>query len=153
MWGGLAREMPVLFAVHPRTTVRLDEAGLSLPAGVIALEPLPYLDFVALMDRASLVVTDSGGMQEETSILGVPCLTMRDATERPITIELGTNQLIETEPDAIEAAASAALSRDWEPAAIPLWDGRAAQRIAAVLGDHFDGSLDRRPAICSGDQG
>ena len=151
--GRIAREMPVLFAVHPRTTVRLDEAGLSLPAGVIALEPLPYLDFVALMDRASLVVTDSGGMQEETSILGVPCLTMRDATERPITIELGTNQLIETEPDAIEAAASAALSRDWEPAAIPLWDGRAAQRIAAVLGDHFDGSLDRRPAICSGDQG
>ena len=85
------------------------------------------------MDRASIVLTDSGGVQEETSVLGVPCLTLRDNTERPVTCELGTNQLVGTDPDAILGAAKRALGEPHEPAAIPLWDGHAAGRIADLL--------------------
>ena len=131
--GRVAAEIPVLFPVHPRTTKRMAEMGAVLPEGVAAIDPLGYLDFLSLMDKAALVMTDSGGMQEESSILGVPCLTLRSTTERPITVELGTNQIIDVEPESIEAAARDALSRQWKPACIPLWDGKAAQRIAAVL--------------------
>jgi UDP-N-acetylglucosamine 2-epimerase (non-hydrolysing) len=137
--GSVSAEMPVLFPVHPRTVKRIDESGTKLPPGVVTLDPLGYLDFLALMDGASLVLTDSGGVQEETSVLGVPCLTMRPNTERPVTVELGTNRVVGTDPDAIARAARLALAEERLPAEIPLWDGHAAERIAAVMRDWFDG--------------
>lgn len=135
--GRVAADLPVLFPVHPRTTARMQESGASLPEGVMAIDPLGYLDFLALMDRAALIMTDSGGMQEEASILGVPCLTLRPSTERPITVELGTNRIVAIDPDAIALGAAEALATSWEPAQIPLWDGRAGGRIAAVLQSAF----------------
>lgn len=135
----IAAEVPLLFPIHPRTANQLREFGVELPDGVRAIEPLGYLDFVGLMDRAAIVLTDSGGVQEETSVLGVPCLTLRENTERPVTCELGTNQLVGTDPDAILRAAKRALDEPCEPADIPLWDGHAASRIAGVLiGDLTD---------------
>ena len=147
--GRVSAQLPFLFPVHPRTTARMASAGLALPAGIIAVEPVRYLDFLSLMDRASLVITDSGGMQEETSVLGVPCLTMRLNTERPITVELGTNRLIPADPDLIAAAAAEALAQAWTPAAIPLWDGRASERIAAILREEFDSGPSREHGLCS----
>ena len=92
-----------------------------------------YVDFLGLLDNASLVLTDSGGIQEETSVLGVPCLTLRKNTERPITCELGTNRLVGVDPNDIVAAAGEALAREWGPAEIPLWDGNTATRIVDIL--------------------
>ncbi len=135
----VAEQLPIMFPVHPRTLERMSAVGQGLPEGVVALEPLGYLDFLALMDSAALVLTDSGGMQEETSVLGIPCLTMRPTTERPVTVELGTNLVVGTDPEAIAAAALDALARKWSPAEIPLWDGHAADRVAAVLTAWFDG--------------
>lgn len=129
----IAADVPLLFPAHPRTAKQLAEFGVELPDGVRVVEPLGYLDFVGLMDGASIVLTDSGGIQEETSVLGVPCLTLRENTERPVTCELGTNRLVGTDPDAILDAARQALGGPSEPAEIPLWDGRAAERIADVL--------------------
>lgn len=146
--GRVATTLPVFFPVHPRTLARMAEAGQELPSGVVPLDPLGYLDFLALMDGASLVLTDSGGMQEETSVLGVPCLTMRPVTERPITVDLGTNRVVGTDPDAVADGARDALARRWDPAAIPLWDGRASERIAAVLEAAFDGTVPPEPGIC-----
>ncbi|MFA9429687.1 non-hydrolyzing UDP-N-acetylglucosamine 2-epimerase [Egicoccus sp. AB-alg2] len=127
-----AERMTVLFPVHPRTRKMLLGVG-ALPENVVLTEPLGYLDFVAAMDSAQIVFTDSGGVQEETSVLGVPCITVRDNTERPVTCELGTNQLTGTDPAAIRAAAATALAGQREPAAIPYWDGKAGARIADVL--------------------
>ena len=90
----VASQLPVLFPVHPRTLQQMSAGGQKLPDGVVALDPLGYLDFLALMDASSLVMTDSGGMQEETSVLGIPCLTMRTTTERPVTVVLGTNRIV-----------------------------------------------------------
>jgi UDP-N-acetylglucosamine 2-epimerase (non-hydrolysing) len=129
----LALQVPVVVPLHPRTRARLVEYGIELPHGVLPTEPLGYLDFLALLDRAALVLTDSGGIQEETSVLGVPCLTFRPNTERPITITHGTNALVGTEPKAVAVAAAAALLRERRAANIPLWDGRTAGRIADVL--------------------
>jgi UDP-N-acetylglucosamine 2-epimerase (non-hydrolysing) len=134
----LATELPVVFPVHPRTAARLRGSG-AMADRIRLLEPLPYLDFLALQRAARLVITDSGGVQEETSALGVPCLTYRTTTERPVTLELGTNTLVGTEPAALAAACrdELAAERDFVPAAIPLWDGgagpRAARAIAAML--------------------
>ncbi len=128
----------------------MEEAGLALPEGVVDVEPMGYLDFLALMDRADLVLTDSGGMQEETSVLGVPCLTMRPGTERPITVELGTNRIVGIDPDTVADAADEALARSWEPARIPLWDGAAAPRIAAVMTAWADGGKGGEPGLCGG---
>ena len=144
----LAAEMPVLLPAHPRTRQRLAELDVGSlvrvhpdaatpldPADrrVALLPPLRYADFLRLMSEASVVLTDSGGVQEETTCLGVPCLTLRDNTERPITLELGTNELVGSDPARILARARAA--RATRPAARrpPLWDGCAAARIAAVL--------------------
>jgi UDP-N-acetylglucosamine 2-epimerase (non-hydrolysing) len=129
-----ARQLPVVFPVHPRTRGRLEAAGLR-PAGVRLLEPLDYLDFIALEASARLVVTDSGGLQEETSALGVPCLTYRTTTERPVTCELGTNRLVGTDPARLAEALAAELAADrWRgAAAIPLWDGAAGPRAAAAV--------------------
>ncbi len=129
-----AAQLPVVFPVHPRTRARLDAAGLA-PRAVRLLEPLDYLDFIALEADARLVVTDSGGLQEETSALGVPCLTFRSTTERPVTCELGTNRLVGTDPVALGGAIAAELAAARRPAPppIPLWDGHAGPRAAAAV--------------------
>jgi UDP-N-acetylglucosamine 2-epimerase (non-hydrolysing) len=131
--GRVGARLPVVFPAHPRTMKQLEHAALDVPDSVVVIDPLGYIDFLALMDASCLVLTDSGGLQEETSILGIPCLTLRPNTERPITCELGTNQVVGTDPHAVEAAAESALSRTWRPATIPLWDGHTAERIVTVL--------------------
>lgn len=131
----LAESVPVLFPAHPRTEAALKGAGIELPAGIRVLEPMDYADFIGLEAEARLVITDSGGVQEETSVLGVPCLTYRDSTERPITVEKGTNTLIGVEPAALREAARAALAAEppEHPPRIPHWDGAAGPRAAEAV--------------------
>ena len=130
----LARHAPIVFPVHPRTRARLESTGdfaRLASAAVHCLEPLRYLDFLSLETAAGAILTDSGGIQEEASALGVSCYTFRQNTERPITIRLGTNRLIGDDPAAI---ATIRVARDAPgPCRIPLWDGRAGRRIAEVL--------------------
>jgi UDP-N-acetylglucosamine 2-epimerase (non-hydrolysing) len=133
MLAGLARHLPVVFPVHPRTKERMEGAGIA-ERGLILTEPLGYLEFLRLISEARLVLTDSGGIQEETTILQVPCLTMRENTERPITIEQGTNRLVGTDPKKILQAALETLDRPPRLLAPPeLWDGKASARILDVL--------------------
>jgi UDP-N-acetylglucosamine 2-epimerase (non-hydrolysing) len=128
----VGERLPVVFPVHPRTRARLAERG-DLPASIVLTEPLGYLDFLALQAAARVVLTDSGGIQEETTVLGVPCLTLRDNTERPITLTEGTNRLVGRDPDQIRAAVDDVLDHP-PPARRPaLWDGHAAERIADAL--------------------
>jgi UDP-N-acetylglucosamine 2-epimerase (non-hydrolysing) len=127
--------MPLVFPMHPRTRNRFDEFGLAdrLEAvkDLIVLEPLGYLQFLRLMEESGVVVTDSGGIQEETTFLQVPCLTLRDSTERPITITQGTNQLMELHPDDVEQRVREILNGKHADGQIPdKWDGRAAERIS-----------------------
>lgn len=136
----VAAEMDVLFPVHPRTRARLGEGGAELPAGLHLSEPVGYLDFLSLQADAHAVLTDSGGIQEETTYLGVPCFTLRDNTERPITIEAGTNVLLGLDPARIaEIPALIAQRSEWPPGPPPLWDGHAAQRLAAEVVAHLGG--------------
>ncbi len=129
----LAKRLPVVFPVHPRTRGQMEAAGLSAPH-LLMTAPLGYLDFLRLMSEARLVLTDSGGIQEETTILGVPCLTVRENTERPVTVEKGTNRLVGTDPQRIMDAAIEALGANRMHATAPeLWDGMAGARIADVL--------------------
>jgi UDP-N-acetylglucosamine 2-epimerase (non-hydrolysing) len=126
----------VLFPLHPRTRKRVDEFGLAarLSGSVRLVEPLGYLDAIGLFDAARLVLTDSGGVQEETTALRVPCLTLRENTERPITLELGSSRLVGPRREAILAAAHDVLAGPLRCGAVPeLWDGKAAERIAASL--------------------
>ncbi len=131
----ISLDLPVVFPVHPRTRKRMAESGLTPGSGNMQLlDPLGYLDFLALQIHSSLVLTDSGGVQEESTYLGIPCLTARPNTERPITVTVGTNRLVESKRDAIVTAARAALNGDRTAGAIPeLWDGLAATRIVQVL--------------------
>jgi UDP-N-acetylglucosamine 2-epimerase (non-hydrolysing) len=138
----VARHLPIVFPVHPRSRAQLCRQGdlhwLSaerLPSkGIACVDPLGYLDFVGLASRARLVLTDSGGTQEETTILGVPCLTLRDTTERPITVTHGTNRVVGTDPDRILHEALRTLANPPEPLdPPPFWDGRAAERIVKIL--------------------
>jgi UDP-N-acetylglucosamine 2-epimerase (non-hydrolysing) len=129
----LSRSMPVVFPVHPRTRGRVGE-GAGSGEDLRLLEPLGYLDFVRLMSEARLVLTDSGGIQEETTILGVPCVTIRENTERPVTLSHGTNRLAGTSSDGIRAAIRESLGQPpSRPGAPPLWDGNAAVRIVRIL--------------------
>jgi UDP-N-acetylglucosamine 2-epimerase (non-hydrolysing) len=141
---GLATRLPVLFPVHPRTRARVARIGFAASSRLTLTEPLGYLDFLGLMEAARLVLTDSGGIQEETTALGVPCLTLRDSTERPITVTEGTNLLLGSDPRAILPAAEEVLgAAPGPPARGPaLWDGHAGARIAAVLA----GFLEKTPA-------
>jgi UDP-N-acetylglucosamine 2-epimerase (non-hydrolysing) len=129
----LAREMPVVFPVHPRTR-KMMEAVESEHPGLLLCEPLGYLDFLSLLADAGAVLTDSGGIQEETTYLGIPCFTLRANTERPITITEGTNTLLGLDPAAIAQIPQALAQRPAKrPDPPPLWDGQASQRIADVL--------------------
>jgi UDP-N-acetylglucosamine 2-epimerase (non-hydrolysing) len=131
----LAESLPVVFPVHPRTRARLDATTFTGLGGVTLAEPMDYTNFIALEAEARLVVTDSGGVQEETSVLGTPCLTYRTTTERPITIERGTNELVGLDPGALLEAAERVLGEEppREPPEIPLWDGKAGPRAAAAV--------------------
>lgn len=134
--GKIAGELPLVFAVHPRTRGRLQAVGFAPPRGLHLAEPMNYLDSVAMQRQAALVLTDSGGIQEESSCLDVPCLTLRPNTERPITVELGTSTLCGNDPDRIWAAyQDVKAGRYRKASAIPLWDGRAAPRVASALGE------------------
>ncbi len=140
----IQREVAVVFPVHPRTRARL--AGSALGEKLASLqnvktcEPLGYLEFLGLFAQAKLVLTDSGGLQEETTALGVPCLTLRENTERPITVVEGTNTLVGVDPDRIVAEARKALSGQGKAGRVPpLWDGKASTRIAGVL-ERWSGS-------------
>ncbi|HEV7701715.1 MAG TPA: UDP-N-acetylglucosamine 2-epimerase (non-hydrolyzing) [Pyrinomonadaceae bacterium] len=134
----ISHKLPIIFPVHPRTCTNIENFGFTdriASSNIMLIEPLGYLDFMRLYSGARLVLTDSGGLQEETTVLGIPCLTLRHNTERPITIELGTNVLVGTDPEKIKQAAEDALST---PAASdkripPLWDGHAAERVCNEL--------------------
>ncbi|HSR93614.1 MAG TPA: UDP-N-acetylglucosamine 2-epimerase (non-hydrolyzing) [Solirubrobacterales bacterium] len=129
----LAREMPVVFPVHPRTRGKMEAISAEHP-GLLLSEPMGYVDFLSLVADAGAVLTDSGGIQEETTYLGIPCFTLRDNTERPVTIRAGTNTLLGLDPAAIAGVPAALAERSPAPAEPPpLWDGKAAERIADVL--------------------
>lgn len=132
----IARDLPLVFPVHPRTRERLAAAGLLARAeqALVLLPPVDYLDMLGLTAGARLVLTDSGGLQEETTALGVPCLTLRQNTERPVTLELGTNTLVGNAREAILAAFREVMTGGGKAGRVPeLWDGQAAPRIAGVL--------------------
>lgn len=133
----------MVFPVHPRTRRRIEEAGLAgllEQADIEEMEPLPYLDLLGLVNHARLVLTDSGGLQEETTALGIPCVTLRENTERPITVTEGTNTIVGTDPRRIIAAVEDILSTGGKRGRVPeLWDGHAAERIRDVLLDWFAG--------------
>jgi UDP-N-acetylglucosamine 2-epimerase (non-hydrolysing) len=153
----IAEAMPIVFPVHPRTQAKINSFGLrdrlrlcsaaqnedSVSSGILAIEPLGYLDFLRLMSKARVVLTDSGGIQEETTILGVPCVTLRDSTERPVTVLLGTNVIGGTKRDDIITHTDMQLKRGVQKGvpggdrdrlqAPPLWDGKAAERIVDIL--------------------
>ncbi|MGH3650836.1 MAG: non-hydrolyzing UDP-N-acetylglucosamine 2-epimerase [Acidimicrobiia bacterium] len=129
----VAAKLPILIPLHPRGRDGLTRAGLLDIEGIRVLEPIGYLHFVALLSEASLVLTDSGGIQEETTVLGVPCLTLRDNTERPITVTMGTNRLVGDDPTLIEQAALQSLADPPVGRIPPLWDGGAGTRVASSL--------------------
>lgn len=145
----VAKTMPVLFPVHPRTRARLmaEDPTLETAPGLTMLEPTGYLEFLALIVRAAGVLTDSGGIQEETTFLGVPCLTLRDNTERPVTQTMGTNLLLGLTPERIrETPELLAEVRERDHQVPPLWDGHAAERIVDVLAAQED---ETQPALAS----
>lgn len=142
--GEVARELPVVFPVHPRTRKMLSAQGIDAPAGVTLIDPVGYLDFLSLEADARVVLTDSGGVQEETTFLGVPCFTLRDNTERPVTVRAGTNTLLGLAPeriaDILPALSARAGAGDGAPQRPPRWDGRAADRVVDAIERVFDGS-------------
>jgi UDP-N-acetylglucosamine 2-epimerase (non-hydrolysing) len=129
-----AREVPLVFPVHPRTRAGIERLGLEPTSALKLADPVDYLESLALQAGAKVVFTDSGGIQEESSHLGVPCLTLRTNTERPVTVELGTSTLVGNDPAAIERAFHVALSGAYKSAQpVPLWDGHAAERAAGAI--------------------
>jgi UDP-N-acetylglucosamine 2-epimerase (non-hydrolysing) len=133
-----SRDLPLVFPVHPRTKKQIERFGLSkrleLAAGILKLPPLGYLDFLALSSQAKVIATDSGGLQEESTVLGIPCLTARPNTERPVTVEQGTSTLVGSDPDRLRGGLQAVLAGTYKRGTCPtLWDGMAAPRIAGVL--------------------
>lgn len=139
----IGRDIPILFPCHPRTRERMERFGLAgktrqewkeADCGVLLTKPIGYLEFLHLMSEATFVLTDSGGIQEETTVLGVPCLTLRENTERPITIDEGTNTLVGTDPGKIRGAVEETLATGGKKGRVPkFWDGQASERIAEIL--------------------
>jgi UDP-N-acetylglucosamine 2-epimerase (non-hydrolysing) len=137
----LSRELPVIWPLHPRSKNNLGSVGLlerlEAAPGIILTDPLGYLDMLALNRRARMIITDSGGLQEEATVLGVPCITLRHNTERPVTVECGCNEVVGNKPGAIRGALFSALTRDRQMIRTPeLWDGRAAKRIVEIIDSH-----------------
>ena len=136
----IADDLPVIFPIHPRTRKTmlrfglLEDGNADRLGGIRLLEPLGYLEFLALMAEARLILTDSGGIQEEATILKVPCLTLRENTERPVTVDVGCNQVVGSDPERILTAYRSVVEREAFTCGTPeKWDGRAAERIAEVL--------------------
>lgn len=129
----IARELPLVFPVHPRTQANLQRYSIELGRDIHALPPLSYMEFLSLWKDASLILTDSGGLQEESSAIGVRCVTMRKSTERPVTITDGTNVLAGTDPERILQAAREQLNQPPSPRRPRLWDGHAAERIVDII--------------------
>lgn len=128
-----SRELPVVFPVHPRTAVNIKKSGISNDR-LLMVEPLGYLEFNYLVEKSFAVITDSGGITEEATVMGIPCMTLRDSTERPETITTGTNELLGTDPRAIRPAMEKLFAGKWKKGGIPeLWDGKAAERIVEIL--------------------
>jgi len=146
----IQRDLPIVFPIHPRTCKNVEALGfqarVETMAGLRLVDPLGYLDFLKLNANARFVLTDSGGLQEETTILRVPCITIRENTERPVTCQVGSNQLVGTSTEAILAAYDRIQNGQFDQAGIPdLWDGQAATRIAAVLATPVEhATVDRR---------
>lgn len=143
----VAERQPLVFPVHPRTRQAAGAAGVPLEDGVrgglLVLPPEPYLDHLSLMSGAAVVLTDSGGMQEECAVLGVPCVTLRERTERPVTVEVGASRLVGSDPDRIREAHADAIEGRWpEIGSISLWDGHAGHRIAEALESWLSGVVD-----------
>jgi UDP-N-acetylglucosamine 2-epimerase (non-hydrolysing) len=133
--GEISQRLPVVFPVHPRTRARLAAFGLAHDGGRLVLtEPLGYVDFLSLTSNARVILTDSGGLQEESTALGIPCLTLRQNTERPVTVTEGTNEVVGTDPAAIRAGFERAMTVNGRATRRPaLWDGHAGERVAAVI--------------------
>ncbi len=132
--GEIGQQIPIVFPIHPRTRSRIEGVGWTADSGVRLVEPLPYLTFAGLMARARFVMTDSGGIQEETTALGVPCLTLRENTERPVTVTDGTNEIVGTDPNRITQCVERILAGSRKTGGLPpLWDGRASERAVEVL--------------------
>ncbi len=152
----VSHNLPIVWPIHPRTRKNLDKFGLLRHidrwVGLKLSQPIGYLDMVALNRRARLIITDSGGLQEEATILRVPCVTLRDNTERPVTVEVGCNQVVGNRPEGVRSAISAILGRAGHEISTPeLWDGRTAERITdTLLSLHAEGPHDRLPTISSG---
>ncbi|TAH03048.1 MAG: UDP-N-acetylglucosamine 2-epimerase (non-hydrolyzing) [Sphingobacteriales bacterium] len=128
-----ANGLPVIFPVHPRTAKNLQGQGIAAP-NLHMIEPLSYLQFNYLVKHAKAVITDSGGITEETTVMGVPCITLRNSTERPETVTIGTNELIGTNPEALAPHMQKIFANQWKKGAIPeMWDGKTAERIVGVL--------------------
>lgn len=146
----LSSELPVVFPVHPRTAERIAKIAGVMGENIIRTAPLGYLDFLKLMAHAAVVLTDSGGIQEETTVLGVPCLTLRENTERPVTISEGTNRLVGANKSAIIAAARDVLNNGLVPRRVPeLWDGKAARRVVEAVCGHARKCRDIHEKIAS----
>jgi UDP-N-acetylglucosamine 2-epimerase (non-hydrolysing) len=136
MLTNLAKNATIVFPVHPRTRKNFDEWGIlkGLPQNIKLTEPVPYIEFISLIKNAALVITDSGGIQEETTYLGVPCITLRENTERPVTVELGTNLLVGTDLKIVYTEATKILNGEVKKGSVPeLWDGKAAERIVDII--------------------
>jgi UDP-N-acetylglucosamine 2-epimerase (non-hydrolysing) len=130
--GEQAAGKPIIFPAHPRTQKQLKEIGI--PSNIHMVEPMRYLEFIYMVKNAFAVLTDSGGIQEETTYLGVPCFTLRENTERPETITVGTNELIGINPDNIVAAFEKLKAGNWKEGKVPLlWDGKTSNRIVEEL--------------------
>lgn len=134
----LSEELPVVFPVHPRTGAAIAASGIRVDTGrLLLLEPLGYLEFLSLLSAAAAAITDSGGIQEETTFLGVPCFTLRNATERPVTVNLGTNVLLGLAPERIREVPQRLAVPTRSPRVPPKWDGHAAERVVSILADRL----------------
>lgn len=131
---GHSEGMPLIFPVHPRTRRIIHETGMEISPALFLTDPMGYLEFNYTVERALAVITDSGGITEETTVMGVPCMTLRNSTERPETVTMGTNELLGTNPDAIAPAMAKLLSGNWKQGTVPpLWDGHTSERIIEII--------------------